>query len=58
VWLHILQGLKLRALQVWASAQYAQAYCMLLGATCTLLQLLCAGLGGTASAQCLASLQR
>ena len=42
---HVLQALQLLALQVWACAQYAQAYCLLLGATCSMLQLLRAGRG-------------
>ena len=45
VWFHVLQALQLWALQVWACAQYAQVYCMLLGIACSLLQLLCAGRG-------------
>lgn len=45
VWFHVLQALQLLALQVWACAQYAQAYCLLLGLTCSLLQLLRAGRG-------------
>lgn len=45
MWFHNLQVVDLWALQVWGSAQYAQAYCMLLGTCCTLLQLLRAGLG-------------
>ena len=41
----ILQALELWALRVWACVQYAQAFCMLLGAACSMLQLLRAGRG-------------
>jgi hypothetical protein len=44
VWFHVLQGVGLWALQVWASAQYAQAYSLLLGITSSLLELMRAGL--------------